>query len=488
MHELISLFEYNKPPEFANLSSYWNSLGICSLRDTLECTVLENLNGTYELTLVYPDKGWKAEEIRIGRVIKTQVRHPATSLEESKMFTPWVGGNWNDYVHRLGWDFQFFYINDIDYSLEGVMTVRAVHYTYRLKEMSIDYYFSSNRVVTDISGEGYLPSDFIDGSIEGSLFRYSLFNNNTYSWENNKQWYRASDGKLATSTDNRKRAWFGDVGIYQDIDNFIEPQPWMPKDTLIPNYYVRTLKYPSRDNLANIIFGDHENSWKNQWKLEILRDRQYVLLTSKRSIKSWDDAYVLKYSRDITGLKVRTDLSDIITDTFPYYNFTGNNPATDTEMTRELNLVGDPSSPHGHSRIIPHKNDMRAGIAVDMSPYIDTKSLYDVLKGYMLQGNTWAAGAHEAGRPFVAAAFERFKARTDMCYGKLTADVDFIPLWDTQEARHRITLQRLRLGDPVNIDHHRLGTIHSKVTETVYNVLAMKYDSIKIESDSVVVV
>lgn len=481
--ELPVLFEFESPDDYTSRVDYWNTLGLCTLKDTLSCTVLENLNGVFELTMTYPDKGWKAEEIKVGRVLKVRTRHLMTREEEQNFKEPGNNGNWEGaFYHRLGWDYQPFYINDINYDISGVMEIRAVHYTYRLKETSLDL-FAYNVPDYKVKLQGYLPSDFLDNS----QLKGFLFDNTLWSWRS-VTWYDRN-GNVAPQTENIKRATYGRVDIYQNISNFLAPPPWMPSNTLIENYYVRTLEF-GKDNLSNIILGDDQNSFKNQWKLEILRDRWCVIMTDKRSLKSWDSAYTLKYGRDIVGLKVRTDLSDIITDCFPYYNFSGKNiasPEGNEEISREVNYLGHPTWNNGHRRIIDYKRDMRTGIAVDMAPWIDRDKLRRDLEPHMVSNGRWGGGAQSAGYAALTDAFMRFQARTDICYGKLTADVDFVPLWETQEARKKKALQKLRLSDPVIIEHDRLGKVYSKVTETVYNVLSGSYDSIKIESDSVFV-
>lgn len=481
--DLPVLYEFEMPEGFTNRNTYWNSLGVCTLRDTLSCTVTETLDGVFELTMTYPDKGWKADEIKIGRVLKVRTRLDATNEESKTMFEPGTVGNWdNCFYIKLGWAYQPFYIDEINYDISGVMEIRAVHYTYRLKEMTLDF-FNYYDVDKKLNLQGYLPSDFLDNSTlreyiyDSSRWRYAY-----------PTWYDRN-GNVAPQTENVKRANYGMVELYQNINNFLTPPPWMPPDTLIPNYYVRTLEF-GKENISNIVLGSDDTSFKNQWKLEIMRDRWCIILTDKRSLKSWDDAYTLKYGRDLVGLKVSTDLSDIITDCFPYYNFSGTNPKSpdgNGTISREVNFRDSKKYVGGHCRLIDYKKDMRSSIAIDMAPWVDHDKMQRILEPYMNSDGSWSGGANAAAHDVFDEAFERFKSRTDICYGKLTADVDFIPLWETQEARKKKALQKLRLSDPVIIEHDRLGKVYSKVTETVYNVLSGSYESIKIESDSVFV-
>lgn len=66
-------------------------------------------------------------------------------------------------------------------------------------------------------------------------------------------------------------------------------------------------------------------------------------------------------------------------------------------------------------------------------------------------------------------------------------DVDFVALWQTPEHRDYAPLERVSLCDTVYVGYKQLGvSVKKKVTRVVYNVLAARYDSIQLGSESTV--
>lgn len=59
-----------------------------------------------------------------------------------------------------------------------------------------------------------------------------------------------------------------------------------------------------------------------------------------------------------------------------------------------------------------------------------------------------------------------------------TINVSFVALWQTEEYKNFAALQRLYLGDTINVDYERLGINNrARIVETDYNVLLDRYDS-----------
>ena len=70
----------------------------------------------------------------------------------------------------------------------------------------------------------------------------------------------------------------------------------------------------------------------------------------------------------------------------------------------------------------------------------------------------------------------------------MAIEVDFVALWQTDEYRQFAPLERVKLCDTVYISYKQLGvTVKKKVTRTVYNVLADRYDSIELGGQSTIV-
>ena len=94
----------------ANTTAY-NTNGIGRLTDALACTVEENLNGLYELTMTYPITGQHYSDLAIERLIVAE---------------PFAGGTW-----------QPFRIYKISRPLNGVVTVHAEHISYLLNKVVV---------------------------------------------------------------------------------------------------------------------------------------------------------------------------------------------------------------------------------------------------------------------------------------------------------------------------------------------------------------
>lgn len=497
--EYPSLYEYI-PPIAGGLSNYWNTRGIGTLVDVLECSVFENLNGAFELTMLYPDDGRYEKDIKIGRMIKARAYQPMTPWEVSrnKQGTKDMWGNDSAYQKIPVLD-QMFYINDIEYNSDETMTVRAVHFTYRFKDNQFLIFGTDNAKdfpYAERDHTGRLPSDIIKlASATGHFYSVSGMYR-TYPLK----WYDFN-GNITTTPSNQCSTEIGSTEYIQDISNQLAYKPWNPDSDRVNNY-PRTIKL-GHTNMQSMFFGDGEASFKNLWQADIIRDRWRVVLCTSRSLKDWDSAYVIDYGKDTIGLKVRTDLSDIITDIFPYYMWTGKkirfvpDPTDPTNPAKEkaeeydavrqvvLDRRGDSTAPVypdvsdiGVIRLNPYNKDMRTALHVDMALYMDVEAL-----NTRMEQNDW--GQKKTSMPFLYDAVKKYKSVTGICYGTLSADVDFLPIWETEEARHKPALQKLRIGDPVIVNHKRLGKIYSRVTETVLNTLTGRYDSIKIESHSV---
>ncbi|MEB9745611.1 hypothetical protein P4J64_30730, partial [Bacillus cereus] len=135
MGDLPVLMEYVIPSDYSR-QDYWNSLGIGVLKDVLDIKVTEDLGGVFQFEMQYPEDGKLAKEIKIGRVIKVRTRQDMTKWEEANFKEPGNNGLWEGaFYHKLGWEYQPFYINDIEYDVSGIFIVRGVHYTYRIGEL-----------------------------------------------------------------------------------------------------------------------------------------------------------------------------------------------------------------------------------------------------------------------------------------------------------------------------------------------------------------
>ncbi|PFA41998.1 phage tail spike protein [Bacillus thuringiensis] len=514
MGDLPVLMEYVIPSGRIR-SEYWESLGMGTLTDVLDMKVVEDLEGVFELEMIYPDDGKLAKEIKIGRAIKVRTRQDMTKWEEAN-YKEHGTGNWDGaFYHKLGWEYQIFYINNVEYDVSGRFIVRAVHYTYRASEQ----YYSLVR-----SDKIPKESQILYGMkrpfqvLGQDWSRFQLLDSYYQQWNSNMQFYD-HNGQLADRDTERGRVTIGALTYYQDIKQYSELDPW--NDRRPDNWTPKTFELAQR-NFHDILLGDDEKSFRKVYNFEVLRDRWCVVMTDRRTMKSWDEAYEIRYGRDMKNIKVDIDMSDILPAVFPYfivedeYTFRteeistewqtpkGGGEAKEVEVRKmvdktvtcrmEVNLVGSvfpyPANSTGNYNLVPqnrHDDYMFKAIRKDITEYVDIEAIKQKVKQYRRSDGTYFIGG------FTAAQFEleknapEYLRRANIQFGEATAEIDFLPLWETSEAIHKPALQKLRLGDPVVIVHEPLQLrIYARVSETDYNPLTDKYNSIKIKSYSVV--
>ena len=99
------------PILFEATETQFNTNGIGRLSDAISCQVEENLNGLYELTMVYPITGQHYAAIEENRIILAE---------------PFEGGDW-----------QPFTIYRISRPLNGIVTINAEHISYLLNKIIV---------------------------------------------------------------------------------------------------------------------------------------------------------------------------------------------------------------------------------------------------------------------------------------------------------------------------------------------------------------
>lgn len=99
------------PILFESTATQFNTNGIGRLSDATSCQVEENLNGLYELTMVYPITGQHYAEIEENRIILAE---------------PFEGGDWQPFI-----------IYRISRPLNGLVTVNAEHISYLLNKIIV---------------------------------------------------------------------------------------------------------------------------------------------------------------------------------------------------------------------------------------------------------------------------------------------------------------------------------------------------------------
>lgn len=328
----------------------FTSIGIGSLVDATGCTVTEVRRGEYILSLDYPRDGAFADQIAIDRII---LADPA----DDKRAQP-------------------FRITEVSYDMTGVITVSAVHDSYRLNNVIIGANQNSPGT-TD-------PAVFWSTEVSHMLSAFCPF---TF-WTD----ITASSAKA-----------FG----------CSEPTP------------LRTL------------LGGMEGSMLDLFGGELEFDRYEVRLWQSRGA---DNRVKIAYAKNLTGLEYDIDMSDVYTGVVAFYQ------SENDYVESDLQAVASPYS-YSHD------------IVVDASSEFDDTPTKAQLNAY--------------------AADYLAKAPTP----SVSVEVQFVPLWQTEEYKGFSALEHVSLCDTVEVLYPPLGLdLKAKVVKTVYNVLADRYDEIVIST------
>lgn len=187
------------------------------------------------------------------------------------------------------------------------------------------------------------------------------------------------------------------------------------------------------------VLGGMEGSILDRFGGEYKWSQWTVNLLSARGV---DNDVKIAYTKNLTGLKYTVDMSGVYTGAIAFYK------------------GSDDTYVQGNRQTIEHEYGFERDIALDASR--DFESTPSVA-----QLNTYAANwlnNHDDGPA-------------------ISVDVEFVPLWQTEEYKRYAALERVGLCDVVEVNYSPLNLIvKAKVVKTVFNVLAGRYDQITISS------
>ena len=185
------------------------------------------------------------------------------------------------------------------------------------------------------------------------------------------------------------------------------------------------------------LLGGMEGSMLDIWGGEFEWTGYTVNLWASRGS---DNKVKIAYTKNLTGLNYSIDLSDVYTGVVAYWSSGGNYVESALQTT---------ANSYSFSR----------DIVVDATTEFDTQPS-------VAQLNAWAS-AYVSHAPSP----------------KVSIEVEFVPLWQTEEYKDFYGLEHVSLCDTVEVIYPPLGLdVSAKVVETVYNVLADRYDEITIST------
>ncbi len=157
----------------------------------------------------------------------------------------------------------------------------------------------------------------------------------------------------------------------------------------------------------------------------------------------------IRYGKNLTDINKTTDATNFWTGVVPFWR--GNDPSSNSEIIVVYNGIIYSSVRNNYNY------DMN--IAVDASSAFDDPPTQAQLQTW---GQSYVNNNAKSGIP-------------------LSIKVSFIQLWQTDEYHDVAPLQRLRIGDTVNIHYETLGVDNTaRIVEYNYNVLAGRYDSMTV--------
>lgn len=206
-----------------------------------------------------------------------------------------------------------------------------------------------------------------------------------------------------------------------------------------PNSTTRSSTKLYRTNPLQMVAG-MDGSILDNWGGEIERDNFRLVMHARRGK---DDGVLIAYKKNLTGLEAKFDMSNVVTRIFPFVI------KDDALITIPNKYIDSPNiNAYEHIKIEP----------VDFSGdenITDSTSLYNASKNYFNSG----------GKDLPT----------------VTMDVEFEPLWDTEEYEDLAVLELVGMGDTVTVRHTKMGVdVTAKVNRIEYDVIAQKNSAVGI--------
>lgn len=198
------------------------------------------------------------------------------------------------------------------------------------------------------------------------------------------------------------------------------------------------------------ILGGIEGSILDTYRGEYEFDGYTVKLWNNRGV---DRGVSIRYGKNLTSLKQEENISEVFTAVRPYWyrevSETGSEDGGLVELPEKIVSIEGTSE---YIKILP----------LDLTNEFDHKPTVVELR----EATEEYINTHDVGVP------------------KVSLDVSFANLADSDEYANVAVLERVSLGDTVDVEFPKLGVMSTaKVIKTKYDVLAGKYESIELGSE-----
>ena len=220
------------------------------------------------------------------------------------------------------------------------------------------------------------------------------------------------------------------------VSHSMEANPftvWTDKETSAT--YKQTLPASFRSQLGGV-----QGSILDVYGGEYEFDNYTVKLHASRGA---DNGATLRYGKNITDIKQEENIENTITGICPYWTDSDGNTVT-----------GDIQYAEGADNF-PYKRTVVMDFSGDYQDKPTKAELEAHARSYI--------SSNRVGVP------------------RISIDVSFIALWQTEEYKNIANLERVKLCDTVTVEFEKLGiSAKAKVVKTVYDVLKERYTSIEI--------
>ena len=216
------------------------------------------------------------------------------------------------------------------------------------------------------------------------------------------------------------------------------PFEFWTDNTTVANF---ELKVPAS---CRSILGGMEGSILDVYGGEYKFDNYTVRLYRQRG---QDTGVVLRYGKNITDIKQEKNIGDTITGVMPFWkgqNADGN----DTYVDLPEKIIRSENAGN-----FPYKRT----VALDCSAHFQSEPTVEQIRSYA----------------------QSYIRRTGVGVPKISIDISFVALWQSEEYKNIANLERVRLCDTVQVEFEPLNiSATAKVVETEYDILKEKYISI----------
>lgn len=215
-----------------------------------------------------------------------------------------------------------------------------------------------------------------------------------------------------------------------------------------------------------------DNAFINVWGGELERDNFNIRMKNHLGT---DRGVSIRYRKNLTGLRLQTDLSGVYTKIMPTglqengHHLAVEQAPTASQQLAESNLEHSVAT---KSRLVCLPEKYVSSPLIDN--YVNIKTTRIHYSDIKIDEETSEAQALEMLRNAAAQEFENGLDKP-----QITATVEFIPLQDTEEYKDFAVLESVYLGDTVKIFHEDLNIeLETQIIEYEFNALSKRYNKV----------